>query len=283
MQKLQGVSRFVYEVANLSPDKRQPYVGEAAFTHKGGVHIHAVEKHPTTYEHITPEAVGNRRKILISDNAGRSALLAKAKGFNLPLSKGSPQLDVLLRELKDREHQGFQFEGAEGSFELLMRKVLGSSVESFELLGFRVIVEKRDVNQETVSEATIMVRVGDRVEHCVADGNGPVHALDNALRKALELFYPELRDVQLRDYKVRVLTGVHGTASKVRVLIVSGDREREWNTVGVSGNIIDASWQALADSVELCLFREHMAKANPEPKRNLRKGHEKSRPVTRTV
>ncbi|HIB54293.1 MAG TPA: citramalate synthase [Nitrospirales bacterium] len=283
LQKLHEVSRFVYEIANLPPDKRQPYVGEAAFTHKGGVHIHAVEKHPATYEHVTPEAVGNRRRLLISDSAGRSAVAAKAKDFNLSLSKTSPQLDALLRELKDREHQGFQFEGAEGSFELLMRKAIGSSVQSFELLGFRVIVEKRAVTQGTVSEATIMVRVGDRVEHCAADGNGPVHALDNALRKALELFYPELRDVQLRDYKVRVLTGEKGTASKVRVLIVSGDHEREWNTVGVSDNIIDASWQALADSIELCLLREHMSKPRTLPKKSPRRGHAKSRSVTRTV
>ena len=280
LQKLREVSRFVYEIANLAPDKRQPYVGEAAFTHKGGVHIHAVEKHPTTYEHVTPEAVGNRRRLLISDSAGRSAILAKAKDFNLSLSKTSPQLSTLLRELKDREHQGFQFEGAEGSFELLMRKAIDSSVRSFEMLGFRVIVEKRDHAQVTVSEATIMVRVGNRVEHCAADGNGPVHALDNALRKALELFYPELRDVQLRDYKVRVLTGEKGTASKVRVLIVSGDHEREWNTVGVSDDIIDASWQALADSIELCLLREHMSKPCPLPKRRSRGGHAKSRSVT---
>ena len=280
LQKLREVSRFVYEIANLTPDKRQPYVGEAAFTHKGGVHIHAVEKHPTTYEHVTPEAVGNRRRLLISDSAGRSAILAKAKDFNLSLSKTSPQLSALLRELKDREHQGFQFEGAEGSFELLMRKAIDSSVRSFEMLGFRVIVEKRDHAQVTVSEATIMVRVGNRVEHCAADGNGPVHALDNALRKALELFYPELRDVQLRDYKVRVLTGEKGTASKVRVLIVSGDHEREWNTVGVSDDIIDASWQALADSIELCLLREHMSKPCPLPKRRSRGGHAKSRSVT---
>ena len=283
LMKLRDVSRFVSEIANLPPDKRQPYVGEAAFTHKGGVHIHAVEKHPSTYEHVTPESVGNRRRLLISDNAGRSAVLAKAKDFNLSLTKTSPELDALLHDLKDREHQGFQFEGAEGSFELLMRKAIGSSVNSFELRGFRVLVEKRDETQGTVSEATIMVRVGERVEHCVAEGNGPVHALDNALRKALDLFHPELRDVQLRDYKVRVLTGDKGTASKVRVLIVSGDHEREWNTVGVSDNIIDASWQALADSIELCLLREHMSKPSVLPKKSSRRGHAKVRSVTRTV
>ncbi len=283
LRKLRDVSRFVYETANLQPDKRQPYVGEAAFTHKGGVHIHAVEKHPTTYEHVTPEAVGNRRRLLISDNAGRSAVLAKAKDFGLSLSKTSPELDTLLRDLKDREHQGFQFEGAEGSFELLMRKAAGSSMQSFELLGFRIIVEKRELTQGTVSEATIIVRVGDRVENCAAEGNGPVHALDNALRKALDLFYPELRDVQLRDYKVRVLTGEEGTASKVRVLIVSSDHENEWSTVGVSGDIIDASWQALADSIELCLLRKHMSKVKPLSKSRSRGSHAKGRSVTRTV
>ena len=280
LKKLRDVSHFVCEIANLLPDKRQPYVGEAAFTHKGGVHIHAVEKHPTTYEHIVPEAVGNRRRLLISDNAGRSAILAKAKDFNLSLSTTDPRIDVLLRDLKTREHQGFQFEGAEGSFEILMRKTFGSPVASFELLGFRVIVERRDETEETISEATVMVRVGERIEHCAADGNGPVHALDNALRKALDLFYPKLRDVRLLDYRVRVLTGKQGTASKVRVLIMSGDGEREWNTVGVSDNIIDASWQALSDSIELCLLREHGSQPNALSKRKSGRGYAKGRSVT---
>ncbi|RMH37425.1 MAG: citramalate synthase [Nitrospirae bacterium] len=256
LSQLRNVSNFVAEIANLQPYKRQAYVGETAFAHKGGVHIHAVQKNPVTYEHVVPESVGNQRRVLISDNSGRSALLTKIRSFGLSLPKDHPRLNVLLDKMKILEHEGFQFEGAEGSFELLVRKALGSHQPSFDLLGFRIIVEKRHADETPISEATIMVKVGEVVEHTAAVGRGPVNALDNALRKALEHFYPQLQDVKLLDYKVRVLAGNHGTGSKVRVLIESGDQKGSWGTIGVSENIIEASWQALADSIEYRLLRD---------------------------
>jgi 2-isopropylmalate synthase len=251
---LKEVSHFVTEIANLVPDKHQPYVGDAAFAHKGGVHIDAVLKNPATYEHIVPELVGNRQRMLVSDYAGRSGLVSKLESYGLTLSKENAKLGELLERLKDLENQGYQFEGAEGSFELLTRKALGQHQPSFDLLGFRVIVEKRRADEPPISEATIMVKVGDAVEHTAAVGAGPVNALDHALRKALEKFYPQLSEVKLLDYKVRVLAASGGTASKVRVLIESGDHKEKWGTVGVSENIMEASWQALADSIEYKLL-----------------------------
>ncbi|WP_447978149.1 citramalate synthase [Candidatus Nitrospira bockiana] len=254
LSRLREVSNFVCEIANLIPDKHQPYVGDAAFAHKGGVHIHAVQKNPATYEHIIPELVGNRQRMLVSEYTGRSGLLAKVEEFGIPLSKQNPKLKELLDTLKDLESQGYQFEGAEGSLELLMRKAVGRHKPSFELLGFRVIVEKRHANEAPISEATVMVKVGEVIEHTAAVGVGPVNALDHALRKALEKFYPQLREVSLLDYKVRVLTANRGTKSKVRVLLESGDHKEKWGTVGVSENIMEASWQALADSIEYKLM-----------------------------
>ncbi|MBI3812555.1 MAG: citramalate synthase [Nitrospirae bacterium] len=257
---LKEVSRFVTEIANLSPEKHQPYVGDSAFAHKGGVHVHAVQKNPLTYEHVRPDLVGNRQRILVSDYAGRSVLLGKANEFRIRLKKKSPKLMHLLETLKDLEHQGFQFEGAEGSFELLMRKAEGTHQRFFDLIGFRVIVEKRKDREEPISEATITVKVGNHVEHTAAVGNGPVNALDHALRKALDKFYPQLKEMKLLDYKVRVLAADKGTAARVRVLIESGDRTRKWGTVGVSENIIEASWQALVDSVEYKLLQDQRKK-----------------------
>lgn len=251
---LKEVSNFVTEIANLMPNKHQPYVGDSAFAHKGGVHIHAVQKNPATYEHIIPESVGNRQRMLVSDYTGRSGLLAKIENYGIKLSKQNPKLKELLEQLKDLENQGYQFEGAEGSLELLVRKAVGQHKPAFELLGFRVIVEKRKADEAPISEATVMVKVGEAVEHTAAVGAGPVNALDHALRKALEKFYPQLREVTLLDYKVRVLAASHGTASKVRVLIESGDHKEKWGTVGVSENIMEASWQALADSIEYKLL-----------------------------
>lgn len=251
---LREVSNFVTEIANLMPNKHQPYVGDAAFAHKGGVHIHAVRKNAATYEHIIPERVGNRQRMLVSDYTGRSGLLGKAEAYGIKLSKDTAKLPELLATLKDLESQGYQFEGAEGSFELLLRKALGKHKPSFQLLGFRVIVEKRRADEAPISEATLMVKVGDAVEHTAAVGAGPVNALDHALRKALEKFYPQLAEVKLLDYKVRVLAASHGTASKVRVLLESGDHKEKWGTVGVSENIMEASWQALADSIEYKLL-----------------------------
>jgi len=255
---LRTISHFVAEMANLLPNKRQPYVGEAAFAHKGGVHIHAVQKNPLTYEHVTPDVVGNHRRVLISDHSGRSAVFGKMETFGLDLPQDNPKVQELLGSLKTLEYEGYQFEGAEGSFELLVRKAMGTHTPSFELLGCRIIVEKRKIDEDPISEATIMVKVGEVVEHTAAVGDGPVNALDHALRKALEHFYPQLREVKLLDYKVRVLTGRHGTGSRVRVLIESGDQKAKWGTVGVSENIIEASWQALADSIEYKLMREKL-------------------------
>jgi 2-isopropylmalate synthase len=253
---LRTISHFVAELANLTPNKRQPYVGDTAFAHKGGVHIHAVQKNPLTYEHVTPDVVGNHRRVLISDSSGRSAVFGKMETFGLDLPQDNPKVQELLDSLKTLEYEGYQFEGAEGSFELLVRKAMGTYTPSFELLGCRIIVEKRKMNEDPISEATIMVKVGEVVEHTAAVGDGPVNALDHALRKALEHFYPQLQEVKLLDYKVRVLTGRHGTGSRVRVLIESGDQKEKWGTVGVSENIIEASWQALADSIEYKLMRE---------------------------
>jgi len=258
LARLKEVSRFVWEITNLQPPTHQPYVGESAFAHKGGVHVHAIRKNPLTYEHIKPEQVGNRQRVLISDYAGKSSLLQKAAEYKVVLDEKNPKLATLLEQLKTLEGQGYQFEGAEGSFELLMKKAVGSHRRFFELIGFRVIIEKRREGA-AVSEAAIQLKVGDAVEHTVAEGHGPVNALDNAIRKALEKFYPELKDVRLLDYKVRVLAAGAGTSAKVRVLIESGDAERTWGTVGVSENIIEASWQALVDSIEYKLLKEQSA------------------------
>jgi 2-isopropylmalate synthase len=254
LAQLRNVSNFVSELANLLPNKRQAYVGDAAFAHKGGVHIHAVQKNSATYEHIEPEAVGNRQRVLLSDNTGRSGVAGKIGALGFDVSKDHPQLQELLGHLKDLERDGYQFEGAEGSFELMVRKALGGHQPSFELLGLRVLVEKRHAKEVPITEATIKIKVGDVVEHTAAMGDGPVNAIDNALRKALEKFFPQLKEVTLLDYKVRVLAGSHGTGSKVRVLIESGDHKENWGTVGVSENIMEASWQALADSIEYKLL-----------------------------
>ncbi len=260
--KLREVSRFVDEIANFRHFKRQPYIGDSAFAHKAGMHVSAIVKHPGTYEHIVPEEVGNTRRILISDQAGRSNILRKAQELGIKLESDAPEVQEIVRELKELENQGYQFEGAEASFELLMKRALGFYKSYFEVVEFRVIVEKRTRKEEPISEATVKLRVRDKddaenIEHTVAESKkGPVNALDKALRKALEKFYPELRDVKLIDYKVRVLTAGVGTTAKVRVLVESGDEENRWGTVGVSENIIEASYQAIVDSVEYKLLKE---------------------------
>jgi 2-isopropylmalate synthase len=256
LRHLKEVSRYVNEIANLSSSKHQPYVGDSAFAHKGGVHVDAVKKNPLTYEHIKPDHVGNRQRILVSDHAGRSTIVEKARELHIRLDKSSPRLKQLLSTLKDLEHQGYQFEGAEGSFELLVHKAEGTHRRFFDLVGFRVIIEKRREREEPISEATLMIKVGEHVEHTAAVGNGPVDALDHALRKALEKFYPQLSEVKLLDYKVRVLAANQGTAARVRVLVESGDKLRKWGTVGVSENIIEASYQALVDSIEYKLLQD---------------------------
>jgi 2-isopropylmalate synthase len=256
LKKITEVSRFVSELANLPHHRYLPYVGESAFAHKGGLHVSAIRKRDATYEHVSPERVGNRRRVLISDLSGESNILYKAAEFKIDLKSKDPKVKKILDDLKRLENEGFQFEGAEGSFEILIKKTLGQHKKFFELMGFRVIVEKEEEGASPLSEATIMVRVGDQVEHTAAVGNGPVNALDHALRKALEKFYPELREVKLLDYKVRILSTKDGTGAQTRVLIESGDGKSNWGTVGVSENIIQASWQALVDSIDYKLMKE---------------------------
>jgi 2-isopropylmalate synthase len=249
MQNLTTTSRFVSEIANLPHNKYQPYVGASAFAHKGGIHVSAVQRNPETYEHVRPELVGNVQRILVSDLAGKSNILAKARQFGLDLESKDPVVLDIVAKLKELEARGFQFEGAEASFELLMRKATGTQRKFFDLLGFRVIDQKIREEDPPQAEATVMVRVGGQVEHTAAEGNGPVNALDNAIRKALEKFYPQLKEMSLQDYKVRVLPGTPGTGAKVRVLIESRDQKEKWGTVGVSHDIIEASWQALVDGI----------------------------------
>jgi len=258
LKRLRDVARFVNEIANIRHFKRQPFVGDSAFAHKAGIHVSAIRKRPETYEHISPELVGNSQRVLISDLAGKSNILRKAEEFGIRLDPDAPQIQDIVTTLKHLENEGFQFEAAEASFELLMKKALGLHKRFFDLIGFRTIIEKRKEGEESISEATIMVKVGGRVEHTAATGKGPVNAIDNALRKALDTFYPALKHIKLHDYKVRVLTAGKGTAAKVRVLVESGDEEERWGTVGVSENIIEASYQALVDSIEYKLLKENI-------------------------
>ncbi len=255
MKKLTEVSRCVSEVANMRIVNNQPFVGSSAFAHKGGIHVNAMMKNPKSYEHIEPSLVGNRRHFLISELSGKTNILVKAKELELDLSKKTPQTRKILELIQDLEHQGYQFEAAEGSLELLMKKAMGKYKKFFDLEGFRVIVEKRD-DGRLISEATIKLKVHNIEEHTAAEGDGPVNALDNALRKALEGFYPALAKMHLSDFKVRVLEEKAGTAARVRVLVQSRDEKDTWSTVGVSENIIEASWDALVDSVEYKLLKE---------------------------
>lgn len=255
LRRLRDVSRFVNEIANIRHFQRQPFVGDSAFAHKAGIHVSAIRKRPETYEHIRPDLVGNSQRVLISDLAGKGNVLRKAEEFGIKLAPDSPQLQDIVTTLKNLENEGFQFEAAEASFELLMKKALGLHKRFFDLIGFRVIIEKRKEGEESFSEATIMVKVGGHIEHTAAEGNGPVNAIDHALRKALDKFYPELKHVKLHDYKVRVLAAGKGTSAKVRVLVESGDEEERWGTVGVSEDIIEASYQALVDSIEYKLLK----------------------------
>ncbi len=258
LKLIREISRYVDEISNLRHFKRQPFVGDSAFAHKGGIHVDAIRKRSETYEHINPELVGNSQRILVSDLAGKSNITRKAEEFGLDLhnEERKARAGEILKRLKNLEKNGFQFEAADASFELLMKKELGLYKEVFDFIGFRVIVEKRREDKEPITEATVMVRLPDgNVEHTASTGNGPVNAIDNALRKALDKYYPVLKEVELYDYKVRVLTSGVGTATKVRVLVESGDDSSSWGTVGVSENIIDASWQALVDSIEYKLLK----------------------------
>jgi 2-isopropylmalate synthase len=255
MQKLTEMSRYVSEVANVIPHDHQPYVGNSSFTHKAGIHVNAVEKEAKTYEHIEPEKVGNKRRILVSELSGKSNVLFKAKELNIDFTKHSKTVENLLKKIKKLEQGGYQFEGAEGSFELLLRKAARKYNKFFDLEEFKVTIEK-DSKGKLSSEAIIKLKVKGVQEHTASEGDGPVNALDNALRKALERFYPELKEMSLTDFKVRVINAEGGTEAKVRVLIESQDKEGAWSTIGVSENIIEASWQALVDSVEYKLLKE---------------------------
>jgi 2-isopropylmalate synthase len=250
LQSLKDVSAFVDELTNKAHWNQQPFVGKSAFAHKGGVHVSAVRKNSKTYEHVQPEKVGNHQRILVSDLSGKSNILHKAKEYGLDIDDKDPKVQKILESLKESENLGFQYEGAEASFELMMRDALGQKEIFFEFIGFRVIVEKRREDEEPISEATVKLRVNGVQEVSAAEGTGPVNALDKAIKKALVKFYPELEEVNLYDYKVRILEEKKGTRAKTRVLIESGDHHSKWGTVGVSENIIEASWQALIDSID---------------------------------
>jgi len=242
----------VAEMANVSPNPRAPYVGRSAFAHKGGLHVSAVLKEARTYEHVEPTVVGNQRRILVSELSGVSNIMAKAGELGIDTEKDGGR--VILDRMKDLEAQGFQYEAAEASLDLLIRKLKGQNTSHFRLEGFRTFM---DVTGDVMtSEASVRVVDSDgTLEHTAADGNGPVNALDRALRKALERFYPVLSEVRLIDYKVRVIDGKEATAAKVRVLISSTDGSQTWTTIGVSGNIIEASLMALIDSIEYKLMK----------------------------
>jgi len=254
LKRLTETSRYIYEVANLALCDPQPYVGRCAFAHKGGLHVDAVRKNPVTYEHVPPESVGNERRVLLSELSGSATMLAKMEKYQLT---SDPAVNRrALQEIQKLENLGYQFEAAEASFVLLVRRMLGKEKRYFDLMGFRVIVEKRGLDGQPVTEATIKINVGGEEEITASEGDGPVNALDGALRKALHRFYPQLREMQLVDYKVRVINPTAATAARVRVVIESRDKNDIWGTVGVSENLIEASWQALVDSVMYKLMKD---------------------------
>jgi 2-isopropylmalate synthase len=251
LAQLRDLSLFFDELANLRPNPKAPFVGHSAFAHKGGLHANAAQKVARSYEHINPGLVGNRTRVLVSDMAGRSSLTLKAKELGLELDEKRPEMKPLIDELKEREFRGYEYEAADASFKLLVAKHLGQEKRFFEVESYRVIIERH--GGQLWAEATVKLQVDGEWMHTVAEEAGPIGALDKALRLALEKHYPQLRDMKLRDYKVRILEGNAGTASRTRVLIESGDGKRIWGTVGVSDNIIDASWEALRESVEFKL------------------------------
>ena len=261
LKTLTHASRILDELLNRAPNRRAPYVGESAFAHKGGIHVSAVQKDPRTYEHVPPEAVGNRRRLLVSDQGGRSNILAELDRIGIAVPKNDPRIARLLDEVKEREANGYAYEAADASFELLARRMLGNVPQFFDVESFRVMVERRHNavgDLVTVSEATVKVRIDGEAMLSVGEGNGPVNALDTALRKDLGRYQSYISDLELVDYKVRILTG--GTDAVTRVLIESRDGEgNRWFTVGVSPNIVDASFEALLDSINYKLIRDGAA------------------------
>ena len=276
LRRLQELSRFVDELANVEHNKRQAYVGQSAFAHKGGVHVAAVQRNPQTYEHIDPATVGNRQRVLVSDLSGRANIVYKAKQFGVDVDSLDGHVRHLVEDVKRLEHQGYQFEAAEASLELRMHRVQHGPLRYFELIQFRVVDEKGYMRREFGANGACQVKTDERIEHdpasawaavmlagpdgeiehTAAEGNGPVNALDTALRRALRRFYPSIEEMRLLDYKVRVLGGGEGSAAPVRVLIESGDGQDRWGTVGVSLNVIEASWQALVDSFEYKIYKD---------------------------
>jgi 2-isopropylmalate synthase len=255
LSKLRELSLFVDELANVQHDIRAPYVGSAAFTHKGGLHVHAVQKLARTYEHIDPALVGNERSVSVSDMSGQSNILIKAEKLGFKLAKGGPEAAAILASVKQMENEGYEFEAAEASFDLLIRKQLGSHKQLFALDEYHCSYRRSGRLAWDKCEATVKLSVGGVQEYTVAEGDGPVNALDAALRKALRPFFPEIDSITLEDYKVRIIGGQAGTAARTRVLIVSSDGPNTWGTVGVSDNIIEASWRALVDSFEYKLLK----------------------------
>jgi 2-isopropylmalate synthase len=247
LEQLTHASRLVAEIVNLAPDAHAPYVGRSAFAHKGGVHVAAIRRHPRAYEHVEPALVGNRTRVVVSELSGRGNVLAKAEEYDVTLAAGAES--EVLRGVKELEARGYAFEAAEASVALLMRRKSANYVPPFELIDYRVIMSQRR-SEEASSEAAIKIGVRNEVVHTAAEGNGPVSALDAALRKALAAAYPEVAGIRLEDYKVRILDGTTGTASTVRVLIESSFGEERWTTVGASPNVVEASWIALADGIE---------------------------------
>lgn len=255
LPKLKELSEYVDEIANMRHDPRQPWVGQTAFAHKGGIHVHAIERVARSYEHIAPEAVGNHRRVLVSDMSGRTNILVKAGELGFKLAADQPETKAITARIKERENLGYEYEAAEASLALLIRGVLDRNPELlFNVDAYHVSM--RGDSKSSVCEATVKVRVGDEVHHTVADGDGPVNALDGALRSALARSFPKIRNITLTDYKVRILDGGAGTGAKTRVLIQSTDGKREWGTVGVNENIISASLEALVDSMEYALLKK---------------------------
>jgi 2-isopropylmalate synthase len=255
LKKLKNLSRYVNETANLVPINSRPFVGKSAFAHKGGIHVSAIMKTPRAYEHIDPSQVGNERRVLVSDLAGKSNVEYKAKELGIELGNNGYDSRKIVSEIKQLEQEGYQFDVADGSLKILLEKFTDQFTSHFELESFRVTIEK-DKNEPCTAQATVKITVGDKNEITAAEGYGPVSALDNALRKALDKFYPDLDTMRLVDFKVRVIDGTRGTAAKVRVLIESRDQNQIWSTIGVSEDIIEASWQALADSFQFKLENE---------------------------
>lgn len=262
LKELTHVSHFVSEISNMKQRNDQPYTGTSAFAHKGGVHINAVMKNPKSYEHINPVMVGNRRRILVSELGGKTGIMLRAKDLELDLKKDDPKTKKILKLLQKLENEGYHFEAAEASFELLMKKAFKKYKRFFDLEGFRVVIEKIS-DKKITSEAIIKLKVRGIREHTAAEGDGPVNAIDNAVRKALKDFYPTLSKMHLSDFKVRVLNEKAGTAARVRVLIQSQDETDTWNTIGVSENLIEASWQALVDSIEYKLLKDQGTQTKP--------------------